>query len=64
MLKDESKRRLKDESRGHAGVVKGTIKEEFHRWSQTEAHLQTAVIYAGWGYRTGTTEDVKRDRKH
>lgn len=49
-------------------VMLGLLKEperenNFHRWSQTEAHLQTAVIYAGWGYRTGTTEDVKRDRK-
>lgn len=28
MLKDESKRRLKGESRGHAGVVKGTRKRK------------------------------------
>ncbi len=45
------------------GLLKEPERENDGRWSQTEAHLQTAVIYAGWGYRTVTTEDVKRDRK-
>jgi len=49
-LKDESKRRLKGESRGHAGVVKGIRKKKKIPIDVHEhKHTCRLLMYAGWG---------------
>lgn len=49
-------------------VMLGLLKEperekDSHRQSQTQAHLQIAVIYAGWSYKTKVSLQDNCDRE-